>query len=319
MGRKALFDRAAVAALLAKQHGVITRSQLTNRAMSDAALRHRIRTGGPWRVLLPGVYLSCTGTPTLAQREIAALLYAGPGSVITGPAGLVFHRIRAPETGLIDVLVPAARRRRDAGFVRLHRTSMMPTMVFPVGPVRYVPPARAVADTVRGLTDLPDVRAVVADAVQRRKVQVWHLAEELAHGQAQGTARLRLVLAEVADGIRSAAEGDLRALIKRERLPDPLYNPRLFAGQTFIAVPDAWWPDACVAVEVDSREWHLSPRDWERTLARDARISAYGIVVLRISPRRLRTEPSKVAAEIRSVLAARRSCAAPGIRALPAA
>jgi very-short-patch-repair endonuclease len=314
----ALFDRDGVAGLLAKQNGVITRSQLRSRAMSEAALRHRLRAGGPWQVLLPGVYLSSTGTPTAVQRETAALLYAGPGSAITGPAGLAFHRVRAPDTEVIDVLVPTARRRQDAGFVRLHRTSVMPGMVFPVGSVCYVPPARAVADTVRGLADLREVRAVVADAVQRRRVQVWQLAEELTRGQAQGTARLRAVLAEVAEGVRSAVEGDLRGLVKRERLPDPVYNPRLFVGRTFIGVPDAWWPGACVAVEIDSRQWHLSPRDWEETLARNARMSAHGIVVLHISPRRLRTEPRQVAAEIRSALAAGRGCAELGITALPA-
>jgi hypothetical protein len=147
MGRMALFDRDGVAGLLAQQNGVITRSQLRSRAMSEAALRHRLRAGGPWQVLLPGVYLSSTGTPTAVQRETAALLYAGPGSAITGPAGLAFHRVRAPDTEVIDVLVPTARRRQDAGFVRLHRTSVLPGMVFPVGSVCYVPPARAVADT----------------------------------------------------------------------------------------------------------------------------------------------------------------------------
>ena len=73
-----------------------------------------------------------------------------------------------------------------------------------------------------------------------------------------------------------------------------------------------------MAGEVDSREWQLSPRDWERTLARDARMGAHGIVVLHFSPRRLRAEPRMVAAEIRSALAAGRGCGRLDIRALPA-
>ena len=64
--------------------------------MSDAAVRHRIRPGAPWQPLLPGVYLSRTGAPTTFQREMAALLYAGPGSVMTGPAALQVHRIKVP-------------------------------------------------------------------------------------------------------------------------------------------------------------------------------------------------------------------------------
>ena len=120
------------------------------------------------------------------------------------------------------------------------------------------------------------------------------------------------------DGVRSVAEADLRTLIAGEGLPVPLYNPRLFAGATFIATPDAWWPEACVACEVESREWHLLPADWERTLARDARMSAFGIVVRHLPPRRLRTEPRKVAAEIRSALEAGRDRSGHGIRALAA-
>jgi hypothetical protein len=191
-------------------------------------------------------------------------------------------------------------------------------MVFPVGQVSYAPAARAVADTVRDLHELSQVRAVVADAIQRRRVQVWQLAEELAAGPARGASCFRAVLAEIAEGVRSVAEADLRALIKHEGLPVPMYNARLFVGETFVATPDAWWPGACVAGEVESREWHLAPRDWERTLARDARMSAFGIVVLHFPPRRLRTEPRKVAAEIRSALDAGRDRSGHGIRALPA-
>jgi len=85
-------------------------------------------------------------------------------------------------------------------------------------------------------------------------------------------------------------------------LPDPLYNPRLFVGEEFIAKPDAWWPEAGVAVEVDSRQWHLSPADWERTMARHSRMSALGITVLHYPPRRLHAEPRVIVAEIRAAL-----------------
>jgi very-short-patch-repair endonuclease len=317
MGRKAFFDREAMAKLLTRQDGLITRRQACDCGLSDSALRHRLRSGGPWQVLLPGVYGSFTGAATRSQRELAAILYAGPDSVITGPSALTWHRIRAPRTSIVSVLIPEPRRRRDVGFVRLSRTSRMPRMVFPSGAVCYVPPARAVADTVRGLRDIGDVRAVVADGVQRGAVQVRQLADELANGPAQGSARLRLVLGEIAEGVRSVAEADLRVLIKRERLPDPMYNARLLADGTFIASPDAWWPRAGVAAEVDSREWHLSPQDWERTLARHARMSAHGIIVLHFPPARLRTEPRAVAAEIRSALAAGRDRPALNIKALP--
>ena len=45
--------------------------------MSPDQFRHRIRPGGPWQRLLPGVYLTVTGTPTRRQLEVAALRCAG--------------------------------------------------------------------------------------------------------------------------------------------------------------------------------------------------------------------------------------------------
>ena len=73
--------------------------------MSGSALRQRLRPGGSWHKLLPGVYLAATGTPDMLQQEMAALLYAGGGSLVTGRAALCYHRIGKTRPDLIDVLV----------------------------------------------------------------------------------------------------------------------------------------------------------------------------------------------------------------------
>jgi hypothetical protein len=70
--------------LLDQQFSVASRGQLTELGMKDTAMRWRVRAGGPWQTLLPGIYLGLTGAPNLPQKEMAALLYAGPGSLITG-------------------------------------------------------------------------------------------------------------------------------------------------------------------------------------------------------------------------------------------
>ena len=216
----------------------------------------------------------------------------------------------------MDVLVPRATRRQDAGFVRLHRTARLPRLVCVAGEISYVLAPRAVADAVRDTTDIREVRAVVAESVQRGICPVPRLAEELADGPVHGSARLRAAVAEVADGIRSSAEADLRSLIKRARLPMPMFNPRLFAGRVFIASPDCWWPDAGVAAEVDSREWHLSPGDWEETLARHARMSGHGIIALHFTPRQISAKRDVVITAIRSAITSGRSRPLPRIRAL---
>jgi hypothetical protein len=318
MARSIQTHNAGLTAILARQHQVISRSQALTCGMTVDALRHRLRRGGPWQRLLPGIFLAVTGTPTADQRDIAALLYAGPGGLITGWAALRRWRVRTPETATVDVLIPAAKQRRSIGFVRVHPTARMPDQAFTAGPVRVVPLVRAVADTARGLTRLADVRAVVAAVVQQGKCTAEMLARELEQGPVQGSALLRTAIGDVCDGARSSPEAELKDLLVHAKLPMPLFNPRLYYGDEFIASPDGWWPDAGLAAEVDSREYHLSPADHERTLERDARMAAHGITVLHFTPRQIRTQPATVAAAIRSALAATHGRPSLPIRTVPA-
>jgi len=307
----------AVDAIFRQQADLILRSQVLAVGLTEGALRRRISPNGPWRVVLPGIYLSHTGGLTVGQREIAAMLYAGRGCVITGQAALCRQGM-VPPSDTIDVLIPASARRLSVGFVQIHRTSRMPAQPWRMDGLRWAPPARAVADAARGDLVLREVRALVAGAVHQRKCTVNQLAAELRAGPSQGSGALRAALEEVADGIASVAEGDLRKLIKKGRLPEPLYNASLFVGAEFLACPDLWWPDAGVAGEVDSREWHLSPADWQRTQARHARMSAQGILVLHYAPSRIRSDPAGVVAEIRKALEAGRRRGPLPIRAVPA-
>jgi len=70
---------------------VVSRGQLLVLGMKDNAMQYRVRRGGPWQDVVPGVYVAATGVPSLSQKEMAALLYAGPGSLITGPMALMHH------------------------------------------------------------------------------------------------------------------------------------------------------------------------------------------------------------------------------------
>jgi hypothetical protein len=258
MPREANYDRASLQSLLDKQYAVVARGQALSCELSNRVLQHRLRPGGPWRLLLPGVYLTVTGTPTPAQREMAALLYAGPASVITGPAALVSHGVQVPPTDLVDVLVPTTTQRKDQRYVRLHRTARLPRQALPSqalpsqalpsqalpsqalpsqalpsqalprqalpsqalpsqalpsqalpsqalpsqvlvrNEIRYAPAARAVADTARIMDGLDEIRAVVADALQRGACTLGQLTDEVSEGPIRGSALLRQAVADVA-------------------------------------------------------------------------------------------------------------------------
>jgi hypothetical protein len=119
MPRISAFDRQQLDALAARQHGVVAREQALGCGMTRRVVEYRVRSSGPWSVLLPGVYLTHTGRPDDAAREMAALLYAGSQSVLTGVAALRRHGLSVSRSGgpgrsqadVVDVLVPLASRR----------------------------------------------------------------------------------------------------------------------------------------------------------------------------------------------------------------
>ena len=122
----------------ASRGGLITRAQVQAAGWSVGTLRHRIRPGGPWQAVLPGIYLGSNGPLADGQREIAAVLYAGPGCVLTGPAALRHQGVRVPTTSMVDVLVSkAGETGQSVDFVRMHRTTRMPDQTFVLNGIRW--------------------------------------------------------------------------------------------------------------------------------------------------------------------------------------
>jgi very-short-patch-repair endonuclease len=289
--------------VLSRQYGVISLSQATRFGITMSAVRYRSRPGGSWQRIFPGVYLTVSGTPTVDQLDIAALLYGGRNATLTGLAALRRLGYRFQSTRFVDVLVPVSCGRRSRDYVRIIRTAQFPRLVLVEGEMQSVMVPRAVVDATMAMRDIRDVRALVAGAVQQRACKVQDLRAEIANRRLRDAGRFRTVLAEVGDGVRSSPEGDLMDLIRRGRLPTPYYNPRLYLDGKFLCSPDVWWPQVGLAVEVDSQEWHLSPQDWQQTMERHARMAAAGIRVLHFSPSQILTQSAEVIATIRRALA----------------
>jgi very-short-patch-repair endonuclease len=306
MPRPTQVDLIALSEILRRQDSLVTRGQALACGMTDPAIHLRVKRGQPWQRVLPGTYLALSGPPSANQRDMAALLYAGPVSVITGRAALRGLGISGEQPATIDVLVPADHQRQSRGFVVIRRTIRMPGLWVAEGERRYALAPRAVGDAARVAGSLNEARAIVAGAVQKRHCSVNLLVTELSEGPRNGSRVFRIALGEVAEGVLSVAEADFRELILRAGLPRPEFNARLRrADGSLLAVVDAWWAEAQVAGEVDSREWHLSPADWERTMRRHNELAQWGIQVLHFSPRQIKSEPRAVVAAIAGALAQR--------------
>jgi hypothetical protein len=297
------YDKVRLQGYLRSQDDVITRRQAIECRLSAKAIDYRVRPGGQWQRILPGVYLAHAGSISPGQRQIAALLYAGKKSVLTGAMAVRRHNMECPGLNVIDVLIPVDEHRQSRDSVRVIRTTRMPDKLYESGSVKFAPPARAVADAARLMTRLDDVRAVVSGALQRGRCSFQELVEELDDGPSAGSRYLARALAEVSDGARSNAEIRLHKLIDSSGIEKPLYNASLYTEDgIFIAKPDAWWQRAGVAGEVDSRQYHFRAADYRDTQGRHNRMERYGINVQHWLPSMIHEEPRTVLDDIQGAL-----------------
>ncbi|MFR9674808.1 hypothetical protein [Streptomyces sp. TR06-5] len=292
------------------------------------------RPGGPWRMLLPDVFLLRADTPTSQDRLRAVLLHAstscapadphdgapGPAALITGAAALALHGFTAtpPLTALnrIDVLVPGSGGPRSTGFARVvHRGSgAMPAGTVLAG-VPVAPVHRALADAVAHTDDPQAVRALLTEAVEQHHCEPGELLDTLAEAGLLSTVRVAGAVDDLVAAGRSVAEGRLYELVRTRDVPQPCWNVELrLPGGPFLGGVDAYWPDQAVAVSIDAplrcRATGALGAAAGEDLLGDAYaqqrevLERFGITVVHLTPGGLREAPEHQAAVVRTALAA---------------
>ncbi|WP_406000856.1 hypothetical protein [Streptomyces sp. NBC_00829] len=304
---------------------VLSAAQLRALGVSPARATAQCRPGGPWQVLLPGVFLLHPGQPTGEERLRGALLYAGrpvipaqgeaPNaspcgeSVVTGLAALALHQFSSAPPLLsldrIDVLVPRTRRLRSTGYARLVRAHTLPRPVEITGvPVAPVP--RALADAVEQLGDAHAVRGLLTEAVRGGHCEPPAVVAELNRARLLHRPHVMDAVDSLLAEGRALAEDRLYALVRAHALPEPAWNVDLrLPGGPHLGGVDAYWPEQAVAIELDTR----APRHEEDALRPEyarkrEHLERLGITVVHIAPRRLRESPEQQAAVVRTALMA---------------
>jgi len=236
---------------------------------------------------------------TLDARCLAAVMACGPKALLS-------HRAAGAAQGLLrsspqfDVTVPSPRKRKRR--LVIHRSRL----IHPEdrSTVRGIP----VTSVARTLVDLADVLSEerLAKAVHQAEIQrvfdLMPIDRALARLPGRtGRHRLRRVLAAYRPDphfTRSQAERRFLALCDRHGLPPPETNV-FVAGYEI----DAYWEDLGIAVEIDGAETHHTRRGFHEDRARDRRLAAHGISVVRVTALDL-DEHERLAAELRAVRAA---------------
>ena len=310
MPRRKPIDEQALADLLRPGASVATHSELKEIGVPSSTITLRIRDGGPWQRVLPGVVAGHKGVLTRFEKRMGALKYAGPDSALTGLDALDLHGLRTRglrRSDRVHVLIPHSSQKSSHGFALLTR-SRRAIASSVRGGLRVVPVARALVDACRREGALDDVRELVAAAVQQRLCTVAEVAVEVALAQRQRTALPRSVLAEVAAGIRSVAEAKLRAGFDRYGVPQPRWNVEIRndAGELVVTL-DAYWEDLEAELEINSVEWHLAPRAFTKTTRRQRVVVLSGRSTISVLPSEIDDDVEGICREVLQFL---RVCAA---------
>ena len=279
------------------QQGLITAAQLDSIGIPRSTLSRRIRTGGAWQRVLPGVYSVTHEGLTIAQRDLAGLLFSGRDAVLTGGTGLRLWGLEYlpadPATAPVHICIPIERHRKSAGFVIVERTKRPPSPADGFG-VPVAPLARCIVDAGRRITARRTTRALVLEAIQRELVTVEAVTVELGRAQRRGTALLGDVLQEARAGVRSSPEAELREHMLRGGMPAALWNPTLrWPNGAFLAQPDGLIEESMTVIEVQSEQYHAHGRRWDATLERASRYGAAGLLVVHVIPADMRRDPNQ--------------------------
>jgi hypothetical protein len=257
-----------------------------------------------WQRPQRGTMVTHSGPLSRRQQIWAAVIAGGKRAVIGGLTAAELEGFRGFQRPVIDLLIPAGRRLAPLGGVRVRRTSILPaTHVRWVGPPRTVM-ARSIVDAAAWARSDEDARALVAAAVQQRRVLPDEVEAVLA--VMARSRRRSLVLETVrlaAGGAHSLPELDLVGLCRRSRLPQPDRQVPRRDGSGRMRYLDAYWPEWRLHVEIDGA-WHTEVRAWWADMRRQNEVWIAGDRILRFPAWALIHEPDQVARQLRAALVA---------------
>jgi Transcriptional regulator, AbiEi antitoxin len=287
------FD-AAVSRIAKRQHRNITRNQLLSIGISATAVRNRLKIGLLHRTPFPGVYTVGTPAVTPHERAYAAILAGGPTAVLSHEPAMVLHNIWHRWPRHPEITITKGDRRPKNVTVHRCRTLTHRDRTRQYG-IPVTSPARTLYDMEPRLTDSQLTRAVNS-ALHEQILRKNDLAEFLGRHPND-----RLAYFITADPSLSTAEDEFLPFCDEYGIPRPSMGYGL-RGRTVDAI---WLPEGLIA-ELDGWGSHNTEHDFEVDRDRDADNLTAEYPTIRITRRRFKREPARIAQQIKTILANQR-------------
>ena len=270
--------------------------------MSAETIIHRARTGRLVR-LHRGVYALGHRALKREGRWIAAVLWCGPGAVLSHRSAAALWGLRASSGIRFAVSVPTGNGRRRRQGLEVHR---VPTLRDSEVTIHDAIPVTTPART------LLDLAAVLPIAYLRRAVEQAHHLDLLdreavgavlaAHPRQAGAPALAALLRELGLFGIARTRSDLEAMFLQLCLDHGLPRPRVNHHDNGREL-DFHWPGSALVVEVDGWHYHRSRIAFGADRRRDRLLLRDGRHAVRYTGDEVEQTPAAVAAELRELLA----------------
>lgn len=315
----------ALREMLAEQAGMVSRRQVLRAGLARSTIDSKVRHG-LWQQVHLGVYATFTGNIAWEARLWGAVLYAGPGALLSHETAAEILRLTDRRLAVIQVAIPESRRVRAPQGMQIHRSSVD----YPRWrPLRGIPPHTFYADTIIDLVaaadNRDDVVAWISRGVARRLVTEAELkAAVAARGRLRWRDQLDEIIGTVAGGSHFPLEYRYARDVERAHgLPAATRQAKFIMPEGTRGFRDRCYEKFGLVVELDGVGYHPAEQRG-RDQARDNEVAAAIGATLRYGWADVTAAPCKTAAQVYRALRKRgyqggvRACS-PGCQAVLAA
>lgn len=288
-----------------QQHGLISRRQALQAGMSSHQINERLRTGR-WVRAARGVYRHVVSPTTPLSRLLAGCLACG--ALASHRSAAALHGIDGYELDRVELVVALGRRPAIKG-AKLHRTTQM-DLAKPV--IRKGVPCTGLDRTVLDLAAVVSrtrldhtIDAVLRDG-QLRPCDLYRVLVSHSRRGRAGCGAFRAALDDRCgdDPVPLSAWSRMAAdLLAESGLPRPSmeYQVEDTCG-TFLAQVDLAYPSHRVAIELDSKRWHLNSISFEQDPQRRNALTVEGWTVLNFTWSSYKERPGELCDAVARVL-----------------
>jgi hypothetical protein len=301
MGDKSRLE-VLIAQIAARQQGNISRAQLIAIGMSTTSIHRWVKLGRLYRVY-PGVYAVGRPPVTPLERAVAAVLACGPGAALSHSSAMTLWGFWKRWDLPFEVTLTGDRRPKG---IKAHRRAGLLRRDLRVWQgIRVTSPARTLLDCAPQLPPKSLTRRI-NDARRQGLLQLEALADVVNRFPLHpGAPILRPHARAAQNATASGLEDDFIEFCGRFGLPTPQVNTRVAGFEV-----DAFFESERLIVELDSWDFHSHRTAFENDRERDATTLALGIATVRITWKRLQSEPEREAERLQAILTDRRRLAA---------